>query len=72
MRAGECNLINEKTVNHLNVSEVRKTLSLLRKEWENHTPVTPIMIAKPIVSKMCMSEFCFRFVMGHHEKRHKK
>lgn len=60
------------TIDDMTVAEVRKSLALLRKEWSNHSAMHPICPSAPLINDMSMSEFCFRFVMGHHHKRHQK
>ena len=60
------------TVESMSVADVRKALSMLRKEWADHTAIEPICPSKLLTKTMSMSEFSFRFVMGHHHKRHMK
>ena len=56
----------------MNVAEVRKCLTMVRKLWDNHAPETPISLSNKMPNDMLVSEFCFYFVMGHHAKRHNK
>lgn len=56
----------------MNVAEVRKCLTMVRRMWEEHTPDSPICLSDQMPNGMLVSEFCFYFVMGHHAKRHNK
>ena len=60
-------------ISEMTVAEVRKSLSYMRKEWVKHSCVQPFFPCAPLPNTTtCMSDFAFRFVMGHHEKRHNK
>lgn len=60
-------------INSMTVAEVRKALAHMRKEWSRHSSVHPFFPCQPMPSTtMTVSEFAFRFVMGHHHKRHQK
>jgi len=65
---------NERTVTSaiedMSVAEVRKALSVMRKEWSHHCAVKPFSPSNILVNNMTISNFSFRFVMGHHSKRH--
>lgn len=58
----------------MSVAEVRKALSFMRKEWTNHSSIHPFFTCKKIGDgdDLTIALFSFRFVMGHHEKRHSK
>lgn len=61
-------------IDDMSVAEVRKALSHMRREWANHSNIKPFLPANKIATasstEMTMSEFSFRFIMGHHSKRH--
>lgn len=59
-------------IDNMTVADVRKALSLLRKEWSNHTCVQPFFPSQKLTEHLSISEFAFKFVMGHHAKRHAK
>ena len=57
-------------IDDMSVAEVRKALSQMRKEWGAHSIVQPFFPSKLLVNDLTISDFAFRFVMGHHSKRH--
>lgn len=60
-------------IGEMTVPEVRKCLAHMRRKWAGHSCIQPFMPSGPIVvdsMKISMSEFSFRFIMGHHSKRH--
>ncbi len=60
-------------INDMSVAEVRKALSHMRKEWSKHSGVIPFHPCNELPgTQMSISDFAFRFVMGHHHKRHQK
>lgn len=61
-------------ITDMSVAEVRKALSHMRKEWGKHSCVMPFFPCQtlPHTEDLSISEFAFRFVMGHHHKRHQK
>ena len=61
-------------ITDMTVAEVRKALSYMRKEWAKHSCVMPFFPCQslPNLTDLSVSEFSFRFVMGHHHKRHQK
>ena len=60
-------------IDDMSVSEVRKALAFMRKEWSRHSCVYPFYTSQTLPeSELEMAEFAFRFVMGHHHKRHHK
>lgn len=61
------------TVNDMTVAEVRKSLSYMRREWLRHSCVLPFFPCQLLPqTDITVAEFAFRFVMGHHHKRHQK
>ena len=58
-------------INDMTVADVRKSLSTMRKEWASHSCVDPFFPSKKL-SDLTIAEFAFKFVMGHHAKRHAK
>lgn len=69
--------VEEKTltsaITDMSVAEVRKALSHMRREWQKHSCVHPFFPCQMLpASSLTISEFAFRFVMGHHHKRHQK
>ena len=59
-------------IHDMSVADVRKALALMRKEWYKHSSVQPFFPSKLLTDKLTMADFAFKFVMGHHEKRHQK
>ncbi len=59
-------------INTMTVADVRKSLAIMRKEWAKHNCVNPFFPSKKITEDLTVSEFSFKFVMGHHAKRHSK
>lgn len=59
-------------INDMSVADVRKALANMRKEWQKHNYVQPFFPSKYITDDLTISEFAFKFVMGHHAKRHAK
>ena len=59
-------------IENMSVADVRKALSQMRKKWQKHSCIHPFFPSHDITTDMTVSEFSFRFVMGHHEKRHQK
>jgi hypothetical protein len=60
-------------ITNMSVAEVRKSLAFMRKEWAKHSCVLPFFPCQHLPNtNMPVSEFAFRFVMGHHHKRHQK
>lgn len=61
------------SVEDMTVADVRKALSHMRREWQKHSAICPFFPSHALPnSDMSVSEFAFRFVMGHHYKRHTK
>lgn len=59
-------------IHNMSVADVRKALSLMRKEWSKHSCVHPFFPSEKLTENLTVSEFAFKFVMGHHAKRHSK
>jgi hypothetical protein len=59
-------------INNMSVADVRKALSNMRREWSKHSCVQPFYPSKMLTEDMTIAEFSFKFVMGHHAKRHAK
>jgi len=73
---GETETDDEKRMNSaiksMTVADVRKALSTMRREWGKHNCVQPFFPSQKITEHLTVSEFAFKFVMGHHAKRHAK
>jgi hypothetical protein len=59
-------------IHEMTVADVRKALSLMRKEWAKHSNVKPFFPSYKLTNDLTISEFSFKFVLGHHAKRHAK
>ena len=59
----------DKHTEKMSVADVRKALSLLRNNWNNHTPDNPFCLSDTLDNNFTFSEFCFVFIMSHHTKR---
>lgn len=59
-------------INDMSVAEVRKSLATMRREWSKHSCIQPFFPAYKLTDDLTVSEFAFKFVMGHHAKRHAK
>ncbi len=60
-------------ITYMSGAEVRKALAHMRREWYKHSTVQPFFPCQILPqTNMMVSEFAFRFVMGHHHKRHQK
>ena len=59
-------------IENMSVADVRKSLALIRKQWENHTSMNPIYLSKELNPDFSLSKFAYLFIMGHHHKRHNK
>ena len=58
-------------IHGMSVAEVRRGLDSMRKKWKSRE-TTPFYICDTIFNDMTMQEFGYKFVMGHHHKRHNK
>ena len=58
------------SVEGMSVPNVRNTLSTIRQMWSLHSPVNPMYTCAMLPCGLCISEFAYVFVMGHHKKRH--
>lgn len=59
-------------IQNMTVADVRKSLAHMRKEWTKHSCVNPFFPSLHLSNDLTISEFSFKFVMGHHAKRHSK
>ena len=59
-------------VEGLTVAEVRKCLDVVRRSWSNRSRQEPFSLLTKVNRPFTIQEFCFRFVLGHHRKRHAK
>ena len=59
-------------IHNMSVADVRKSLAHMRKEWTKHSCVQPFFPSVYLTDNFTISEFSFKFVMGHHAKRHSK
>ena len=65
-------MLEEKNFSEIEVADVRRSLAFVRKTWEEQGCQKPMFTSTIIPIGVSISEFCFRFVMGHHTKRHSK
>jgi len=61
----------------MSVADVRKCLSAVRQCWKTHSPTRPMRVSECLQSVegdhgMTVEQFALLFVLGHHDKRHKK
>lgn len=56
----------------LTVSRVRRGLDIMRKLWRERSTERPFFICRNVIDNYSMQQFAFKFVMGHHYKRHSK
>lgn len=56
----------------IDVADVRRSLSSIRKAWDAQTPSSPLFISDSLDVGTTISDFCFTFVLGHHTKRKEK
>lgn len=54
----------------MTMTEVRRDLNLLRKKWSNRSKNEPFLMSFPLDNNLTIEEFAYKFVMGHHLKRH--
>ena len=54
----------------MTMTEVRRDLNLLRKKWSNRNKNEPFLMSLPLENNLTIEEFAYKFVMGHHLKRH--
>jgi hypothetical protein len=61
-------------IQDMTVTEVRRDLDALRKYWSfcetNRSDIDPAH--RLFTEKYDIQTFCFKFIMGHHMKRHNK
>ena len=63
---------NDSNASRMQVADVRKCLTQVRRAWDDHSPTTPVRLCAVLPNGMRVDEFCFTFVMWHHAKRHDK
>jgi hypothetical protein len=59
-------------IDGMSVSEVRKCLDQMRKQWREKDETAPFYMCETFHDNITMDKFAFQFVMGHHFKRHHK
>ncbi len=55
----------------MSVADVRKNLSIMRSRWDSNTPEQPFNSAAMLLA-VSAGGFAYKFVIGHHIKRHAK
>jgi hypothetical protein len=55
----------------ISVSDVRRLLDTVRKQWKEQSDEKPFCIFNPLNDEITVQEFCYAFVDGNHIKRHK-
>jgi hypothetical protein len=68
---------NSVAIPGMTMTEIRQAMCHLRSRWDQHceeTPICPteVLFAEQESLTMTMEEFAYRFVLGHHKKRHAK
>ena len=57
----------------MTVAEVRRGLDFVRTQWrEQQESGSPFHLSERLFNGMTVQEFCFKFTLGHHYKRHAK
>ncbi len=56
----------------MTVANIRKGLASLREKWKHRSSVNPLFISDKLIAGMSIEQFCMRFVLGQHMKRHAK
>ncbi len=57
----------------MTVAEVRRGLDFVRTKWrEQQEGVNNFHLSEQLFNGMTVQEFCFKFTLGHHYKRHAK
>ena len=57
----------------MSVAEVRRGLDFVRTKWRLQENTEEIFhLNTPLFNDMSIQEFCFKFTLGHHYKRHAK
>mgnify|MGYP004183752355 FL=1 len=54
----------------MSVAEVRRGLDAVRTQWHQGTP--RFYFTEKLFNGMTVQEFCTKFTLGHHTKRHAK
>jgi hypothetical protein len=57
---------------NMTVGEVRRGLDMIRRRWRQRTAEQPFFMNESLFHGYTIEEFAFRFVMGHHYKRHNR
>ena len=58
---------------NMSVAEVRRGLDFVRTQWkEQQQRHKPFHINQKLFNDMTLQDFCFKFTLGHHYKRHAK
>lgn len=57
----------------MSVAEVRRGLDFVRTRWRTQeTDNVPFRLSTKLFNHMSVQDFCFKFTLGHHYKRHAK
>jgi len=57
----------------MTVAEVRRGLDFVRTQWrEQQEEDSAFHLSHQLFNGMSVQEFCFKFTLGHHYKRHAK
>jgi hypothetical protein len=56
----------------MSVPEVRRALAVLRSRWVQHSPIELLRLSDVLTDDIIVAEFAYRFVLGHHQKRHRR
>ena len=58
---------------NMSVAEVRRGLDFVRTKWRSQEKNQETFhLNTTLFNKMSVQEFCFKFTLGHHYKRHAK
>lgn len=60
------------SIHGLTVLQVRSSLSVLRQQWADHSPVVSMHLSTILPCNMTTSAFAYHFIMGHHTKRNRR
>lgn len=53
----------------LSECNVRRSLALLRKRWEQHGPTSPMCLSDPLDGDVTTAEFCVLFLLAQRSRR---
>ena len=59
-------------ISSMSVAEVRRSLCYLRKKWEDSEEHDFFLVDALCDNGLSIQDFSLKFVLGHHEKRHRK